>query len=97
MKLSFLPGDLYLNKEQDDSFVVTVQGEEVLRTRHEKKALAKYNDLRHRMESQFPPNEFTPEEKRAFLRRLIADTLVSHNGDRHSKKKIKSGSTRTFG
>lgn len=97
MKLSFLPGDLHLNKEQDGAFVVTLQGEEVLHTAQERKALAKFNELRREMEAQFPPRELTPEEKRAILQKWISDTLVSHNGDRHSKKKIKSGSTRTFG
>jgi hypothetical protein len=97
MKLSFFPGELYLTKEQDGSYVVTVQDQEVLRTRQEKKALAQFNKLRREMESRFPPHELTPEEKRALLQKLIGDALVSHNGDRHSKKKIKSGSTRTFG
>jgi hypothetical protein len=97
MKLSFLPGDLHLHKESDGSFVVTVQGSEVLRTKQERKALTKFNDLRREMEAQFPPRELTPEEKRALLQKWIGDHLVSHNGDRHQKKKIKSGSTRTFG
>jgi hypothetical protein len=97
MKLSFLPGDLHLSKEQDGLYVVIVQGKEVLRTGQEKKALAKFNTLRRDMEAQFPARELTPEEKRALLQKWIGDNLVSHNGDRHTKKKIKSGSTRTFG
>ena len=97
MNLSFFPGELHLKKEQDGSFVVTVQGVEVLRTRQEKKALEKFNALRREMESQFPPHELSPEEKRALLQKWIGDNLVSHNGDRHGKKKIKPGSTRTFG
>ncbi len=97
MKLSFMPGDLHLNKEQDGSFVVTVQGEKIFSTRLEKKAITKFNELRREMEKQFPARELTPEEKRAVLQKWIGDNLVSHNGDRHSKKKINSGSTRTFG
>ena len=46
MKLSFLPGDLHLNKESDGTYLVTMQGEELLRTRLEKKALVKFNALR---------------------------------------------------
>jgi ABC-type branched-subunit amino acid transport system ATPase component len=65
MKLSFLPGELYLSKEQDGSYVVTVQGEEVLRTTVEKRALARFNTLRREMESQFPAHELTHEQKRA--------------------------------
>ena len=97
MKLSFLPGELYLSKEPDGSYVVTVQGEEVLRTTVERKALAKFNTLRREMETQFPAHELTPEQKRTLLQKWIGDTLVSHNGNRHRKQKIKSGSTRTFG
>jgi hypothetical protein len=97
MKLSFMPGDLHLHKEQDGPFVVTVQGEQIFSSTFEKKAIAKFNELRREMEKQFPPRELTSEEKRAILQKWIGDTLVSHNGDRHSKKKIKSGSTRTFG
>ncbi len=92
-----MPGDLHLTKEPDGSLVVTVQGNEILRTKQERKALTKFNTLRREMESQFPVREMTPEEKRAILQKWIGDNLVSHNGDRHNKKKIKSGSTRTFG
>ena len=50
MKLSFLPGDLHLTKKQDGTYLVTMQGHEVLRTHVEKKALAKFNVLRRELE-----------------------------------------------
>ena len=73
MKLSFLPGDLNLNKEQDGTYLVTMQGQELLRTRTEKKALAKFNALRRELESQFPARELTPEERRAALEKYLMD------------------------
>jgi hypothetical protein len=73
MKLSFLPGELYLNKESDGSYVVTVQGEEILSTHVEKKALAKFNEVRREMELRFPAHEMTPEQKRAALANLIGE------------------------
>ena len=97
MKISFLPGELYLDKTSDGAFVVTVQGSEVLRTRVEKQALTKFNQLRRKMEEQFPPHELTPEEKAELLNRLIADSKVglAHNSIRPAKKKI--AKSRTFG
>lgn len=97
MNLSFLPGELQLTKTQNGEYLVTLQGEEILRTRAERKALSKFNELRRELESQFPSRELSSEEKSAALRRLIGDALVKHNGDRHHKKIIKKGSTRTFG
>jgi hypothetical protein len=97
MKLSFLPGDLHLNKEDDGSYVVIVQGEHVLRTPQERKALAKFNELRLQMEEQFPPRELSLEEKRAILKKWITESRVAlgHNSLRAPKKKIST--TRTFG
>ena len=97
MYLLFLPGELHLTKTQDGSYLVILRGQEILSTRSEKRALTKFNELRRDMEAQFPAHELTLEQKRALLQKLIGDTLVSHNGDRHGKKRIKSGSTRTFG
>lgn len=96
MNLSFLPGELVLNKQHSD-YVVTLQGQEMLRTRSEKEAFTNFNELRRAMEAHFPAHVMTAEQKRAALQKWIGDALVSHNGDRHQTKKIKSGSTRTFG
>jgi regulatory protein YycH of two-component signal transduction system YycFG len=85
MKLSFLPGNLHLTKEQDGTYLVTMQGQELLRTRVEKKAVAKFNAARKDLESQFPARELTPEEKRAALEKLLPP------------KKEKITGTRTFG
>ena len=98
MNLSFLPGELYLTKIQDGSFVITIKGEEVFRTRVEKKALTEYNKIRKDMESQYPARELTPEEKSAALRKWLMDAKITQvrNSTRKDKpEKIKG--TRTFG
>jgi hypothetical protein len=98
MKLSFLPGELYLTRAQDGSYVVTVQGDEILSTRVEKKALAKFNAIRRKMELRFPAHEMTPEQKRAALANLIGEfkyTQVRASLKPPKKEKVKG--TRTFG
>ena len=98
MKLSFVPGDLHLNQERDGTYVVIMQGHEVLRTRTEKKALAKFNALRRELESQFPARELTPEEKRAALEKYVMDyKLAQVRASTKPPKKDKIRGTRTFG
>jgi len=97
MRLSFLPGDLQLTKTDEGQYIITIQGEEVLRTPVEKKALTKFNSLRGEMEAQYPAREWTPEQKRSLLSKLISDSKValSHNSLRAPKKKVVK--SRTFG
>ncbi len=57
MQLSFLPGELQLTKTDESQYIITIQGEEVLRTPVEKKALTKFNSLRREMEAQYPAHE----------------------------------------
>jgi hypothetical protein len=98
MRLSFLPGDLHLNKEQDGSYLVTMQGQELLRTRVEKKAVTKFNALRRDLESQFPARVLTPEEKRAALEKYLLDyKAVQVRASTKPPKKDKIRGTRTFG
>jgi len=98
MKLSFLPGNLHLDQERDGTYVVTMQAQEVLRTRAEKKALLKFNALRKDLESQFPAHELTPEEKAAALSRSVMDyKLVQVRASTKPPKKDKIRGTRTFG
>lgn len=54
MMLSFLLGDLYLNEEQDGTYLVTMQGQELFVYPVEKKALAKFNELWRELEPHFP-------------------------------------------
>jgi hypothetical protein len=98
MKLSFLPGDLHLHKEQDGTYLVTMQGQELLRTRVEKKALAKFNKLRRDLESHFPARVLTAEERRAALERYVMDyKLAQVRASTKPPKKEKITGTRTFG
>lgn len=98
MRLSFLPGDLHLNREPDGSYVLTMQSVEILRTRLEKKALAKFNALRRELEAQFPARELSPEEKRAALENYIMDyKAIQVRASTKPPKKDKVRGTRTFG
>lgn len=98
MKLSFLPGDLHLTKEKDGTYLVTMQGQELLRTRTEKKALTRFNALRREMEAQFPARELTPEEKRAALEKYLMDYKSAQvRASTKPPKKDKIRGTRTFG
>ena len=97
MKLSFVPGGLYLEKIQDGYYQITMQGKEILRTTSEKKAIAEYNKLRRELETKFPAHELTPEEKTELLKKFISDVKVGidHNS-RREEKRGKPRSTRTF-
>ncbi len=97
MKLSFLPGALLLNKAEDGAYLVTVEGQEVLRTKSQRAAVAQFSKLRQEMEARFPARELTAEEKKEILQRSIGDSLVGHNSLGGRKKKTTTGSTRTFG
>ena len=97
MNLSFLPGELHASKCADDFYVVTIAGQEVLRTRSQRSAIAKFNALRSELEKKFPTREPTAEEKAELLHREINDSLLGHNSLGGRKKKTTAGGTRTFG
>ena len=85
MNLSFLPGDLHLSQNTEGTFVLKLAGEEILNTKSERTALAKFNSLRAELEQKFPMREPTPEEKAALLQRELKDYLLTHNfGDREA-------------
>jgi len=98
MKLSFLPGDLHLNEEPDGTYLVTMQGQELLRTEIEKKALARFNAVRRNLESQFPARELTSQERRAALEKYLLDYKAAEvRASTKPPKKEKIRGTRTFG
>lgn len=97
MNLSFLPGDLHLNKTTDGDYVIKIQGEEVFTTRNEKKAIIKFNALRKDMESQFPAHEMTPEQKKAILQRMIMHQVMGEVKRDMASPVKKKNKTKTFG
>jgi hypothetical protein len=97
MNLSFLPGDLHLSKNAEGEFVVTMAGREILSTRSQRSAVAKFNMLRAELEKKFPTREPTAQEKAELLQREINESLVGHNSLGGRKKKTTAGGTRTFG
>jgi len=97
LKLVFLPGELRCDKSNDGFYCVTIQGQEVLRTRSLRSAIRKFNDIRKEMEDRFPLTELSSKEKADMLQRAIGDSLVGHNSLGGRKKKTSAGGTRTFG
>ena len=97
MKLSFLPGNLFLDSADDGSLRISLNGEEIFRTRFQKAAISKFNALREEMERRFPPQELSAEQKAETFREMIKDSLVQHNSLGGRKRKSTAGGTRTFG
>lgn len=97
MNLSFLPGDLHLRQTGTGAFAVTLQGQEILKTKSRRRALDKFNSLREELERNFPAREPTAEEKQELLKKELKDSLVGHNSLGGRKKKTTAGGTRTFG
>jgi hypothetical protein len=97
VNLSFLPGDLHLSRTANGLFVVKIADQEILSTKSQRSALAKFNALRAELEKKFPTREPTGEEKAELLQREINDSLLGHNSLGGRKKKTTAGGTRTFG
>jgi hypothetical protein len=97
MNMSFLPGELYLYKSGDGQFIVKLAGQEILSTKSQRAALAKFNSLRTELEIRFPAREPTAQEKAELLQKEIGNSLVGHNSLGGRKKKNTAGGTRTFG
>ncbi len=77
--------------------MVTLRREEILSTKSQRAAQAKFNMLRAELEKRFPAREHTSEEKAELLKREINDSLVGHNSLGGRKKKTTASGTRTFG
>lgn len=97
MKLSFLPGNLHLSTNIDGLFVVTMGGRELMSTKSQRAAIARFNAIKADLELRFPMQEPTSEEKAKLLQREINNSLVGHNSLGGRKKKTTAGGTRTFG
>jgi hypothetical protein len=55
-------------------------GQEILTTKSQRSALARFNALRAELEKKLPMHEPTAEEKAELLQREINNSLVGHNG-----------------
>jgi hypothetical protein len=79
MNLSFIPGDLHLAKNADGIFFVTMGGQEILATKSQRSALARFNALRAELEKKLPMHKPTDQEKAELLQKEINNSLVGHN------------------
>ncbi len=95
MKLSFFPGKLFLESRPDGSYEMRF-GEEVQTFRSEKMAVQAFQQIRTKLEKDFPAREPTMEERRALLQKEIADSALGHSSMRNAGPRKKTG-TRIFG
>lgn len=97
MRLSFLPGELFL-EGTPGGYTVTLRGQVILATSSAKRALAKYHELRVGLEEAHPSPEPSTEERQKLLHRHIGESLVDDNHYRPQQEKGKRKNTsRTFG
>jgi hypothetical protein len=75
MNLSFLPGNLHLTKNANGIFVLTMRDQEILSTKSQRSALARFNALRAEFEKKLPVHEPTAEEKAELLHRKFTILL----------------------
>jgi len=95
MKMSFFPGKLFLESKPEGGFDLRF-GDEVRTFSSERAAVAAFQEIRARIEKDFPAREPTLEERRALLQKEIAESGIGHNSMRNAGPKKKTG-TRTFG
>ncbi|HYM09335.1 MAG TPA: hypothetical protein VEU62_01310, partial [Bryobacterales bacterium] len=75
MKMSFFPGKLFLESKPDGVYELRF-GDEVQTFKSEKQAVAAFQQIRTRLEKDFPVKEPTLEERRALLQKEIAESAV---------------------
>jgi hypothetical protein len=86
LNLTFLPGDLHLSKNEQGFFVLTLAGREILKTKSQRAASAKYHSLRRELEKLFPIAEPTAKEKDDLLERAIRDSSVENSRPKRSTR-----------
>ena len=96
MKLSFLPGQLFLEPRDNGTYELR-HGSEILgQFKSERQAVAAFNELRRKLESDFRRRELSPEEKKRLMMEELARCAVPRNSMRNAGPR-KSTGTRTFG
>jgi hypothetical protein len=99
-KIAFVPGNLSLEKDTanvpaDGLYHLSYQGEEIGSFKSETQAVKKYNEMREKLEVEFPKSELSDEDKKRLLKEALKDSLLADSGFR--QKKAKKNKTRTFG
>ncbi|MBI1747323.1 MAG: hypothetical protein HYR55_12120 [Acidobacteria bacterium] len=99
-KIAFLPGNLALEKDtqnvpQDGLYHLVFKGEEIGSFKSETQAVKKYNEIRQKLETEFPKSDYDDVDKKRLLMEALKDSLVSQNSYR--PRNVKKNKTRTFG
>lgn len=76
MNLSFLPADLHLTQNADGYFVLTMAGQELISTKSQRAAFARFRALRADLEKRFPTQKPSAKEKAERLRREVQDSVL---------------------
>lgn len=99
-KIAFLPANLSLEKDtanvpNDGLYHLVYKGEEIGAFKSETQAVKKYNELRQKLEDEFPKTDIDEGDKKRLLMEALKDSLVSQNSYR--QRSVKKNKTRTFG
>ena len=96
MRLCFLPGQLFLEPRDDGTYELRHENTILGQFKSARQAVSAFNELRRKLESQFPTKERSPEEKRQLLIEELGRNSLPHNSLRNAGPR-KSTGTRTFG
>ena len=96
MRLSFLPGQLFLEPLDDGTYQLRRGDAVVGQFKSQRQAVSAFNELRRKLQSEFPPKEPGPEEKRRLMIEELGRNSLRHNSLRNAAPR-KSTGTRTFG
>lgn len=97
MKLVFFPGKLSLEQLPDGDYSLKLEGEEILNTKSEKKAIKHYNEIRKEMEEKYPPSVMSVDEIRIKFMNWVYSKLDVAQESKKPGRKYQPGSTNTFG
>lgn len=96
MRLSFLPGQLFLERLENGKYQLR-QGSAILgQFKSKRQAVSAFNQLRQKLESEFPAKDLSPEEKRRLMIEEVVRNSIAHNSLRNAGPRKPTG-TRTFG
>ena len=96
MRLSFLPAQLFLELLEDGTYQLRHGNTVAGRFKSKRAAISAFNELRRKLESEFPARELSSEEKRLLLIEELGRNSIRHNSLRNAAPR-KSTGTRTFG
>lgn len=96
MRLSFVPGQLFLEQLENGTYQLRQGGTVMGQFKSQRQAVSAFNQIRRKLELEFPAKELSPEEKKRLMIEELARSSLPHNSLRNAAPR-KSTGTRTFG